>query len=128
MRRQRARTHCELTVIESLSVVTIRGFESAEDDQPGSANYLCEAYGMAAVNSAEMLVSCGILGYNCDHAIAWDFDALIASAEVERLRVLAIEKGYQVLAVEEVTEPRAYAADSGTIDLLRHRNGWVLLW
>lgn len=123
-------TMTDRKVFESLTVVTIRGYQvKPEDeigalaDQPGSANYFCDCYGM----SADELSGPGILWLDYDLG-EWDFAALIASDEVDALCTAANEGGYEILKVEPVTEPTHFGdSHAGTVEICQHRDGWVVL-
>jgi hypothetical protein len=116
----------DLRVFEGLAVVTITGFEPEDDgtgpvDLPGSANWLCGQYGMAG----EDLHTPGILWTSYDSS--WTFAALIDADEAEALATTAREAGYAVDKVEPIAGPTVFGDGAGTVEVLKHRNGWVLL-
>jgi hypothetical protein len=117
----------DLRVFGGLAVVTITGFESEDDgtgpvDLPGSANWLCEGYGMAG----DDLDGPGILW--TDYARhGWTFAVLIDADEAEALATFAREAGYAVDQVEPIAGPTNFGDGAGTVEVLKHRDGWVLL-
>lgn len=131
----------DLTVHEGLSIVKLDGFEKEpeylvdesggrhkvdEFDPIGSANWLCEAYGMANDCQADT----GILYSDYDgwRGGPWDFSLLIATEDAEALAELARENDYYVEGIESVTEPTSFGdGHQGTVEILRHREGWVIL-
>ena len=125
-------TKNEITVIESLSVVRVQGFEVSKSeeiegmvDQPGSANAFCEEFGMAALDE-DSLAGPGILWTDYDGS-DWEFAVLISTEEVDALKAIAEETGYEILSVKEITEPTNFGDGGGTVEILKHRDGWVVL-
>jgi hypothetical protein len=120
----------DLTIHDGLAIVELDGFstpaESEEGwgsiDPPGSANYLCEAYGMADDDQTT-----GILWTDYDYNQTWRFSVLIDASEVEDLTSTAQDAGYEVIRVDEITEPTRYGDGNGTVEILKHRDGWVVI-
>lgn len=116
----------DLTVFEGLSIVEITGFEPAKDndaiDPPGTANFFCELFGMADLDDDEPE---GILWTDYDSE-GWSFLVLIPADDVERLKVWAADAGYEVDSVEAVAEPCVFGDGGGSVEVLRHRDGWVI--
>ena len=119
----------DVTVIKSLSMVRIDGFEPSREDKmmdidpPGSANHFVGLYGMAAETEPP-----GILWTDYETpGDGWDFDLLIATDEVESLSAAAKEAGYEVVWVREVSEPTYFGDGGGVCAILKHPDGWVIL-
>lgn len=132
----------DLTIHEGLSIVKLDGFEPEPDiavdpetgeewdataiDPPGSANWLCEQYGM----SGDDYAGPGILRSDYD---GWkggprDFTLLVTSDEAEALATFAREAGYYVSSIEAIAEPTNFGdSHEGTVEILKHRDGWVIL-
>lgn len=121
----------ELTIHEGLSIVKLDGFDGEPEyegqiDQPGSANWLCEQYGM----SPDDFTGPGILRSDYDgwKGGTWDFTLLVAEGEAEAIAEFAREAGYYVSSVEPVTEPTNFGdSHQGTVEILKHRDGWVII-
>ncbi len=132
----------DLTIHQGLVVVTVEGFEPARDyaidegvryevpppiDPPGSANYLCSAYGMAGEDEDEGTHGTGILWTDYDLP-DWLFSVLLDANEAATFAATAAEEGYYVVSVKEIEEPDNYGDGmSGTVALVKHREGWILL-
>lgn len=137
----------DLGVYKGLSIVRIDGFKpdgqllekiatsegeqwvnagDAGIDRPGSANWLCDEYGMQAdgFDPGEP----GILwsDYDCGGG-PWTFAVLIDAEEVEDLRKLAEEAGYEVLGVAGIDGPCHFGDGSGTVAILKHPDGWCVV-
>jgi hypothetical protein len=123
----------DVRVFESLSIVKVRGYKPTDPDahhggpvdRPGDANCLLESYGMAGANG-DGDWGPGVMHSDYDYP-EWDFAVLIASDEVDAFRSHATLRGYEILSVEEVTEPTNFGDGSGTVEILKHRDGWVVL-
>lgn len=126
-------TKKDLTVFDGLAVVTLDGFEgepryAGDTDPLGSANCFCETYGMAAGEAGEGEGGPGILWTDYDLNGDWAFSVLIAADEVDALTGCAREAGYSVVSVEPIAEPTHYGdGHTGTVEILKHRDGWVVL-
>jgi hypothetical protein len=122
----------DLTIFESLAIVTITGFESEPSeaiDPPGTANWLCEGYGMAN-DSGDSPQPPGILwtDYDAPSDEPWRFSVLVDGAEAEAVKKIAEEAGYYVDGIEVVSSPAVYGdGHAGMIEILKHRDGWVIL-
>jgi hypothetical protein len=126
-------------VVDSLSIVKIRGFEPDPKldaiEPPGTPGYLVEEYGAAEESPSDDigLYGPGILWTDYDLASLgrgeeWDFAVLIDSEEIDRLKTHATKAGYKILSVEPVTEPTYFGDDStGIASILKHWLGWVVL-
>lgn len=129
----------DLTIHEGLSVVTVDGFEPEKEyatdengvryevtsslDLPGSANWLCDAYDMSEDDRSGP----GILWTDYD-APDWRFSVLLDEGEVGAFRDVAMEAGYTIASVKPITEPTNFGDGmSGTVEILKHRDGWVVL-
>lgn len=131
----------DITVISALSIVRLRGYEpdtagtveihgieyplgDSGLDLPGSANWLCAEYGMAPEDHEES----GILwtDYDAPADEPWAFAILIAADEIKAFTALARGAGYQVRAVEPVTEPICFGDGCGVATILKHPDGWVV--
>ena len=125
----------DVKVHEGLMIVKLDGFKEAEEgeegyerggvDLPGSANWLCDAYGM----SGDDYTGPGILYSDYDSAAdePWAFSVLVTSDESEALAKFARDAGYSIESVDEVDEPTVFGDGSGTVEILKHRDGWVIL-
>lgn len=121
----------DLKVRESLTIVSVNGFEPKDDspdgavDLPGDANWLCEQYGMAEDCQGES----GILwtDYDGGSDYPWAFDVLIDTSESVSFENFAASRGYEILKDHDVNEPRNFGDGNGTVEILKHRNGWVVL-
>jgi hypothetical protein len=71
----------------------------------------------------------GILWTDYDSACdePWRFSVLLDADESDELQDFAREAGYEILSVEPVTEPTNYGDGGGTCEILKHRDGWVIL-
>lgn len=136
----------DLAVFDGLSIVKLDGFEPekqtvtireedgtertmrGEDsglDLPGSANWLVSEYGLQSDDFDPQTT--GIIWTDYDGP-EWRFSVLIASDEVEDLKALATEAGYEVRGVEEIAEPTTYGdGQAGTVTILKHPDGWCIL-
>jgi predicted enzyme related to lactoylglutathione lyase len=119
-----------LAVYESLTVLTLDGYEPTEErppgiDAPGSANWFCEQYGMA-VDDFDDADAPGILWTGYDGP-GWEFSVLIQTREVDAVKALAAEHGYAVVREEEVTEPTRHGDGGGTVAVCKHPEGWVIV-
>lgn len=129
----------DLVVFGELAIVRIQGFEAPKywdvvdgryvtldgaPDPVGTANWLCEQYGMHRDN----FDTCepGILWTDYDSP-GWEFTVLIAADEADRLAAFCRGAEYTVLASEPVTEPMHYGDGGGTVTVLRHPDGWVIV-
>lgn len=115
------------TVHASLSIVTICGFAPAKDgrgvvDPPGSANYLCDAYGMAP----DVDATPGILWTDYDGP-DWRFRALVHTEDVRDLRETAEDGGYEIVEVTEVDEPCQFGDADGLVEIMRTAYGWIIV-
>lgn len=119
-------------VFDSLSIVMIEGYtptgpdahNGGPVDRPGDANWLLESYGMADLGESDPE---GILWQDYDYD-GWKFAVLIDTAEVDAFRSTAEEAGYDILSVEEITEPTNFGdCGAGAVEILKHRDGWVVL-
>jgi hypothetical protein len=126
-------TKTDLKPYASLSIVTINGFDSSEEndiaDPPGSANWLCWNYEYSpdsceGFNPEEN----GIIwtDYDTTPDRPWLFTVLIDSEEVDDLVKTINDNGYSFSGVKEVTEPMNYGDGSGTVVILKHPDGWVV--
>jgi hypothetical protein len=124
----------DLRIHEGLAIVRLDGFRPARAgeegycdgiDLPGSANWFCEQHGMAADVQSEA----GILWTDYDSSAdePWAFSVLVGGDEFEAVCRLARTHGYLVDAVSPVTEPMAYGDGAGTVEILKHRDGWIIL-
>ena len=133
-------TKSDLAVFESLSIITLDGFEPERSfatdelgqryeismvvDRPGSANWLLIGYG---TNNLDLdPTKPGILWADYEMP-GWQFRVLIASDEVEALSKTAEESGYTVSQIQEVDEPGFFGdGHQGTVAILKHPEGWVI--
>ena len=136
------KTKKDLHVFESLSILTIEGFETEKEtatdpktgevfnmtayivDLPGDANWFCDNFGMASDPTEEG--GPGILWSDYDGG-GWEFAVLVDSDEVELLKQTAENSGYSVLSVEEINEPQNFGDGNGTVEIIKHRDGWIVL-
>ena len=128
-------------VYDSLLMVDIQGFEPEKEiavdpetghewnttpvDGQGSANWLVEQYGLAG-DISEADDPQGILYTDYD-APGWWFNVLIDSGELETLKAFVNSNDYTLGKVQEITEPTAYGDGNGTIDIVKHADGWIVL-
>lgn len=122
----------QLAVYESLTIVTVEAYEPAKGDRyvisdpPGTANYLCEAYGMAS-DDFEDSDTTGILWTDYDGPDP-EFTVLLRTCEVDAFRSRADDCGYKITGAEEVTTPINYGdGHAGTVAICKHPDGWVIL-
>lgn len=123
----------DLTIHDGLAIVTLDGFDGYKMpehgdmiDPPGTANWFCEQYGMST-DDDDGFAAPGIIWTDYDLG-GWRFSVLIDTDEVEDLDAFAKEAGYEVVSAEVVTEPTHYGdGHSGTVEILKHRDGWVIL-
>ena len=121
----------DLKVFKGLVIVALDGFEGEPEydgqvDEPGSANWLCERFGMADLDDDKDEIS-GILWTDYDLDGDWRFSVLIDAAEADDFEVAAEDAGYTAASIELVTEPTNFGDGGGTVEILKHRNGWVVL-
>jgi hypothetical protein len=128
-----------MRVYPSLSVVYLTGFEPETEvidgykvpvdgdmiDPPGSANWLCERWGQT--DSPGDHDADAILWTDYQVGGDWDFSALIATENADALADFAREAGYTVGRIDPITEPTNYGDGNGTVEILKHRDGWVIL-
>ena len=124
----------DLLIYEGLSVVRITGFDGdpkwdGDPDPLGSANHFCYLYGMRPDDAADTDETFGIIhaDYDSPPDEPWTFSVLVDSREADAVIKAAEGAGYAVDAVEPVTTPAVYGDGDGTVEILRHRDGWVVL-
>lgn len=132
----------DVTIRESLAIVRLDGFEPEKEygideetgarveldgpiDLPGDANWLCEQYGMAADLQAVTGILWADYEGGSDHP--WAFAALVDGGEAADLEGFAREAGYAILGVETIAEPANFGDGNGTVEILKHRDGWVVM-
>ena len=119
----------DLTIHESLAVVVLDGFEGESEyegqlDTPGSPNWLCERYGMAD----EDYTAPGILETDYDFGSdPWKFSVLVRDSEADDVVRCAEEAGFRHVQTCPVEAPEVYGDGAGTVEILKHRDGWVII-
>lgn len=130
----------EIEVIQSLYLVTIRGYKPkkilAKDDNgfehdvtpidpPGSANWFCNQYGMEydqehINNDSELIIW---TDYDSDDD---SFKVLMTVKGLEKLEDRTTELGYKVILKDSITEPCHLGDSGGYVSILKHTDGWVI--
>jgi hypothetical protein len=126
-------TKTDLKPYDSLSIVTLDGFKSepiegiGSHDMPGSANWLCDAYG--SISTEFDPDETGILwtDYDVIPNRPWAFTVLIDTAEVSAFRKSAEESGYHFVCSDEIKDAGYYGDGNGTVAILKHPDGWVVV-
>jgi hypothetical protein len=126
----------DLILHESLTIVDIDGYEPGEEaeqsgqvDPPGSANFLVNELGfyldLQSKSEKEVVLW---TDYDIGGRSAWLFSILIDSADLEAVREACQEHGYDIVEEREVTEPINFGdGGGGTVEILKHRDGWIVL-
>jgi hypothetical protein len=115
-------------VFKDLAIVTLEGFDPSDHDLSldplGSANWFCVEYGMTSPifdpNNQGILWTdyCGS---------GWKFAVLIDARELDTLIKFAKECDYDVIDHRPVSKPEQFGDGNGTVEILKHRAGWVVL-
>ncbi len=123
----------DLTVIDRLYAVEIRGFDPGSQgstvDPPGTANWLVEQIGVAA---GEETYDTGIIwtDYDAPADDPWLFKVLVSGDLLPNLGMTVREAGYEFNgphSLDEVVEPCVFGDGNGTVTILKHPEGWVVL-
>ena len=111
-----------LKVYDSLTIVTIEGHKLIKEEEIGNPSWLCEEYELVPNSTGVLWIS-----YNISSNRPYLFSILIMTEGIEILRKLVTENGYTIERIEEIIEPRQFNDDIMAIEILKHRNGWVIL-
>ncbi len=124
----------DLTVISKLYAIEIRGFEPGSQteviDPPGTANWLVESFGIAAEDGT---YETGVIwtDYDAPSDDPWLFKVLVSSHALPALDEFVKEAGGYDFngphSLDEVVEPVVFGDGNGTVTLLKHPDGWVVL-
>lgn len=132
----------DLKIFDSLSIVTIRGFEPETEtfeiegggthtvhqcDPPGCANFLVDSYGLQYGEPDPEHRGILWTDYEGSGGDPWAFDLLIATHEVDALKTVATEAGYDFVKTEKIDEPMQFGDGDEVVTILKHPNGWVLV-
>jgi hypothetical protein len=120
---QISRAELASLVYESLSAITIRGFEPSEIDAPGSATFLVDTFGRAAEADP---ANPGIIATDYDQVEPDQFAVLIDSVEVDALRDQCVESGYEVITVEPITSPQLWGDTASVVEIVQTVDGWAI--